>query len=482
MILILTIPAVLAVGIHGILRVRRDEADLVREDLRNLELMAWAVRLAVENAIRDGQLADVRRLVDDMVQHQQLLDRIQIVDRDLNPIVIANLRATAASTPASDLREVIRTGTSRVTYQRGRPSFIAYLAPLSGRDGRVDGALELVRLASAVDRQRTAAAVDVVGRLSLLLLVIVVTTIVVMQRQVLRPLARLTQAIERLGRGPSSEPLPVDRRDELGRVAQAFNAMTTRLDAAQRKVLEETERAVELERQLRQSATLAVAGRLASALAHEVGTPLNIVSGRAEVVLKSLSADTPARKDLEIIIAQIERIARTFGSVLDMVRPHRPELRPTALSGILHELLPLLSYTARVRGVELVAAPAIDIPDVLADSAQIQQVLINLVLNGVEATAAGGQVVVSIEDAKHEGRPGVALAVSDTGSGIAPEHVARLFEPFFTTKPRGQGTGLGLPICRDIVTAHGGTIDVETRLGAGTTVTVWLPEPEEAET
>jgi two-component system, NtrC family, sensor kinase len=475
-ILILIIPAVMTVGAHGVLRVRQEEADLVRENRENLELMARAIQLAVENALRDQQLADVRRLLIDMVERQEQIDRIRLFDRQLRPTIVSNPLAIGESIPAGNLGEVMRTGHAESFYQRGKPSLLYYLAPVRGRDDSVEGVMEIVRLASAVDRRRTAAIVDVIVRLSILLVVIVVTTAIAMQRQVLRPLARLTEAIERLGRGPSSASLPVTRRDELGRVAESFNAMAQRLDGAQQKLLEETERAVGLERELRRTATLAVAGRLASALAHEVGTPLNIVSGRAEVVLKSLAESQPQRKDLQIIIAQIDRICRIIGSVLDVVRTHKPELRPTAVAEVIEELLPLLHHTARQKGVELTAASDADVPTVLADSAQLQQVLINLVLNGVEATPTDGRVDVTVQARKHQGRPGVAIAVRDTGSGIAPEHLSRLFEPFFTTKPRGQGTGLGLPICRDIVQGHGGDIAVESSVGTGTTMTVWLPE------
>src|SRR5262245_204944 len=281
-ILILTIPAVLSVGAHGVLRVRQEEAELVRENRDNLELMARAIQLAVENALRDDQPADVRRLLDDMVERQGLIDRIRLFDRDLKPTIVSHPLAIDESVPAEHLGQVMWTGRPETFYQRGQPSVLYYLAPLRGRDGTIDGSMEIVRLASAVDRRRTVAVTDAIIRLGILVLVIVVTTTVVMQRQVLRPLARLTHAIEGLGRGPSGGGLPITRHDELGRVAESFNAMAERLDAAQRRVREETEHAVKLERELRRTATLAVAGRLASALAHEVGTPLNIVSGRAE--------------------------------------------------------------------------------------------------------------------------------------------------------------------------------------------------------
>jgi signal transduction histidine kinase len=135
----------------------------------------------------------------------------------------------------------------------------------------------------------------------------------------------------------------------------------------------------------------------------------------------------------------------------------------------------LLRYAARQRHVTLEADLAPALAPMLADASQLQQVLINLVVNAVEATPAGGRVTVRATPQVRAGITGVTLAVVDTGSGIAPEHLPRLFEPFFTTRPRGQGTGLGLAISREIVRAHRGEIDVETSLGEGTTMTAWIP-------
>jgi signal transduction histidine kinase len=299
-----------------------------------------------------------------------------------------------------------------------------------------------------------------------------------LQRQVLRPLARLMDGIQRLGRGEYGQPLPVERRDELGRVAEAFNDMTGRLDAARQELEAETERALDLERQLRQAATLAVAGKLTSSIAHEIGTPLNIISGRAEFLLKAAPPDSPDRRDLESIVAQIERISRTIHALLDTVRIQPLALRPTAIVECMDAFLPLLRHAARRRGVSLETAIPDGLPPVLADPAQVQQVLINLVLNALDATAEGGEVVVAAKLSQREDRSGIAVTVSDTGSGIAPGLLARVFEPFFTLKPRGEGTGLGLAICRDIVRVHGGEIDVCSELGSGATFTFWLPLAE----
>jgi signal transduction histidine kinase len=474
-VLILTIPTVLAVGAHGALRVQQQEARFLEQDRRNLAITARAIQIAVENALRDRQVADARRLLVDMVERQDVIDRIRLFDRQVRPLLVSNPLTIGETVPAAALGQVIASGRAELIYQAGPPSFLYYLAPLRGRTGAVEGAMEIVQLPSAVDERRQAAILDVVVRLGILIVVIVATTTLAMQRQVLRPIARLTGALRRFGRDQSVVALPVERRDEVGQVAEAFNEMAVQLDGARRRLQAETERVVELEHQLRRAATLAVAGRLATALAHEVGTPLNIVSGRAEGMLKTLPPEDPGRHDLEIIIAQIDRISRIINSLLDTVRPHRPLLRPTAVADVLSPLLPLLRHAARQRDVALEAETASPLPAIQADASQLQQVLINLVVNALEATPAGGRVTVRAASLERAGAAGVAIAVADTGSGIAPEQVPRLFEPFFTTKPRGQGTGLGLAICLEIVRAHGGDITVETAVGDGTTMTAWIP-------
>ena len=471
-VLILMIPTVLAVAGHGVLRVRQEMAQVVHEDRQDLEITARAIQIAVENALRDSQMSDARRLLTDMVERQELIDRIRLFDPEVQLLLVSNPLAIGEAVPTRALREVIEAGHHEIFYQAGPPSYFYYLTPLRGPAGRFEGAMEIVRLASAVDRRRREALIDIVVRMGILMVAIVATTLLAMQRQVVRPVAELTRALRRFGREQSVEPLPVTRRDELGQVAEAFNEMAVQLETARRGLQTETERVVELEQQVRRAATLAVAGRLASALAHEVGTPLNIISGRAETLLKALSPDHEAREDLKAIIGQIDRISRTIGSLLDTVRPRRPELRPTRLADVLEPLVPLLGHAARQRGVTLETAVAPDVPALLVDTGQLQQVLINLVVNALEATTAGGRVTVRVSRTEERG---AAITVADSGTGIAPEHVARLFEPFFTTKPRGQGTGLGLPICREIVRAHGGDMTVETKLGAGTTVTAWLP-------
>jgi signal transduction histidine kinase len=469
LVLIISLPAVLAVSIHGLLRVRQEEAQVLREERQALALTAAAVQIAVENALRDRQLADVKRVLSQIVDERESVDRVRLFSPDLVPTVVSNPWALGDAVPTEVVRRVIATGIGEGDYERrGTRSYLSYVVPVRGRSGDVEGALEIVQLATATDRRLREALVDILVRLGLLVALIIIPTVVVLQRQVIRPLSRLSEGIRTLGRDRAGPPLPVERPDELGEVAHAFNDMAQRLGL-------ETERSMDLENRLRRTATLAVAGKLAASLAHEVGTPLNIISGRAEFMLKSLGQDDPRREDLEGIVAQSERISRIITSLLDGVRPQKLQLEAIQPAALVDQLFPLLRHTARQRDVALVRDVRADLPPIQADPAQLQQVLINLVLNALDATPPGGRITITATEAPRDRGDGVAIAVSDTGTGIAAGLLPRVFDPFLTTKRRGSGTGLGLAICRDIVRAHGGDISVESTLGSGSTFTVWLP-------
>ncbi|MBI4562900.1 MAG: HAMP domain-containing protein [Candidatus Rokubacteria bacterium] len=482
LILVLVIPLILVIGVYGFSRIRQEEAQLLNEDRRNIALTARAVQIAVENALRDRQISDIKRLLSEMVEDQEQIDRIRLFDKRLRPTLVSNPLSIGEEIPAEALSRVIKTGQPEGFYQRRRKEFVLfYLTPLRSSRGEIQGAMEVVHLAARVKQKVQAATRDIWLRLGVLILAVAVLAGFILQRQVLRPLARLLEGIRGLGQGQLGPPLPVERRDELGRVAEAFNRMAEQLETARLRLLAETERTLDLEQQVRQAETLAVAGRLATGLAHEIGTPLNVVSGRAEFLLQALRPDDSRRQDLEVIVAQIDRISGIIRSLLDMVRPQKPDVQPTALASILERLFPLLRHTARRRAVTLTSSLPRDLPRLLADANQLQQVLINLLMNALEATPAGGRVEVNAISARHAGRPGVAISVTDTGPGIPPDLLPRVFESFFTTKPPGQGTGLGLAICRDIVRAHDGEIQVESQGGVGTTFVVWLPQAEESQ-
>jgi signal transduction histidine kinase len=281
----------------------------------------------------------------------------------------------------------------------------------------------------------------------------------------------------------------VRRQDELGRLAGEFNTMRQRLAAAHERLAASQRARRRIESDLRRAEQLASLGRFAAGVAHEIGTPLNVISGRAETLLQRLRGDAAGERGLGIISEQIDRISRIVRGVLDFARARELRIVPTDLGRTIGAVVALVEEQFQVRGitVEVVVAPAL--PMLAADPDQLHQVFLNLVVNAGDAMPAGGRLRVAAQLAERSGpepgaavRPCLAVAFEDTGTGIAPGNLERVFEPFFTTKEVGGGTGLGLAISYGIVREHGGWIDITSSVGSGTCVTVCLPLGEPART
>ena len=479
LLLVLLLPLTLVVGAYAVVRVRHEARLLADEEQRHVAVTARAARIAVESALRIRRPPEVQRLLAELVQDQEQVQRIRVLveRRRSRPEFVASPEEPEPSASLAPLQQVMRTRQEETHVEGGGSARrLLYRLPISTTRGEVDGAVEITFVLGDPDIKASQAMQDVLLRLGILALALAALTGLVLQRQLLRPLSRLTQSIRALGEGRPGPSLPVTRRDELGAVAAAFNRMADQLDAARRRILADRERALDLEQQLRHAETLSVAGKLASGIAHEVGTPLNIISGRAEMIFASLPPDHPAREDVQIIVEQIDRISAIIRSLLDTVRLRKPEIQGVPVQPAVTGVLALLEHLARRRGIVLEAQVPADLPEVAADPAQLQQVLLNLLMNAIEATPDGGRGAVEARATVHGGQPGVSVSVIDTGVGIPPEARSRIFDAFFTTKAPGQGTGLGLAICRDIVRDHGGTIGVQSRPGQGTTFTVWLPQ------
>jgi signal transduction histidine kinase len=237
-----------------------------------------------------------------------------------------------------------------------------------------------------------------------------------------------------------------------------------------RRVEDQDSELREVARRARVAEELASVATLAAGLAHEIGTPMGVIRGHAELLEKSVS-DERGRWRLQTIQEQIDRISRIIAALLDVARPHPPDFRPTRLSDVAERTLSFLSEKFARRGIDVVRELG-DTPIVMADADKLQQVLLNLYVNAVDAMPDGGTLRVLL-DTDERGWP--RIRVRDTGIGISRDHQSRIFEAFYTTKGAGAGSGLGLAVVRSIVRDHGGTIDVESHPGAGTEFRIGLP-------
>jgi len=288
--------------------------------------------------------------------------------------------------------------------------------------------------------------------------------IVVLAYVIQRPMVELQEKIAQVSEGNLNVAVGFSRRnDEIGDLGRNFNHMMLQL----RESREEIER---LHRtQMSRAEHMATLGELATGLAHEIRNPLAGIAGVIEIVSRDLPATSPARAVVKDVRQEIARINRTLTDLLETARPHPPQVRLSNLNTTVEHAVMLARQQVLSKPIKIELQKAPDLPEVEHDSDQIHQVLLNLLLNAVQAMEGAGTVCVEVGS-----QTGYAsLTVSDTGRGIAPQHLSNIFRPFYTTK--GNGTGLGLSLARRIVEEHHGRIEVSSVVGKGSKFTVLLP-------
>lgn len=304
-------------------------------------------------------------------------------------------------------------------------------------------------------------------RLSLLLggvfAVGVIGTAWVVAGGIVAPIERLVEATRRVGKGELDISVQVEEGDEIGELGRAFNEMTRELSEASSRVRELHRREIERAQQL------ATVGELASGVAHEIKNPVVGISNGLDLVRRHVKDDEDLVPIMEEMTRQLARIEMAVRDLLSFARPATPKLAPADAERIAERAVRLVQPAAERAGVSLRLEPGVALPELQVDAELVGQALVNLLMNAVQATSAGGRVRVSTE-----ARDGAVLfRVSDTGRGIPERDRESIFKPFFTT--RHSGSGLGLSITREIVERHGGRLEVESRLGAGSTFTAILP-------
>ncbi len=278
-----------------------------------------------------------------------------------------------------------------------------------------------------------------------------------------RPMIELQEKIQRVGEGDLNVWVGFAKRnDEIGDLGRNFNRMVEQL----RRNHDEIER---LHRtQMSRAEHLATLGELATGLAHEIRNPLAGIAGVIEIIGRDLPATSPARAVVKEVRQEINQINRIVSDLLDTARPRQPQIRRSDLNATVEHAVMLARQQALSKPL-LIEFKKVSLPDVEHDSDQIHQVLLNLLLNSIQAIDAKGFIKVGLE----QNGDNAVITVADNGRGIAPEHLPNIFRPFYTTK--GNGTGLGLSLARRIVEEHHGRIEATSSVGKGTTFVVTLP-------
>lgn len=329
--------------------------------------------------------------------------------------------------------------------------------------------------------------------ISVFLLVVILTLF--FSRAINRPIQRLVRAMSEAEQGKLNVEVSIASKDELGLLTDHFNRMlsrinqfneelTRRVETATRELAQRNEELrmaneslFQAQRQLVQSEKLSALGHMAATMAHEIGTPLNSISGYIQLMLtEGNDSDVMARR-LKIIESQLDRLTQTIRNLLHSTRQPEPQLQALDLNQLLEAIVNLTQPGMSMRGINLVRQLHDSLPPVSGDPGLLQQVFLNLVINALDAMPDGGVITLSTssgEDFPQNGQY-VEVVVSDNGTGMSDEVRRKAIEPFFTTKEPGKGAGLGLAICDEIIRSHHGKLEIESQEGEGSTIHVQLP-------
>jgi two-component system NtrC family sensor kinase len=303
-----------------------------------------------------------------------------------------------------------------------------------------------------------------------------------------RPIGQMVAATHNIIAGRFDQEVQSDSHTEIALLAESFNAMLHSLRqmrgdleewgrTLEEKVRQRTEELVAMQARVAQSERLASIGMLAAGVAHEINNPLGGILALTGLTVEDMRVDDPNRENLEEVIRQTERCRDIVKGLLAFSRQSKSNIQLLDLNKVIEDTLFLVTKQALFFNIKLVQNLAPELPRVLADGSQCQQVFMNILMNAVQAMDERGTITIVTRHLIPE--KCVEVAISDTGHGIPPQQIDRIFDPFFTTKASGKGTGLGLSIAYGIVTTHHGTISVRSEVGKGSTFTVRMPIADE---
>jgi two-component system, NtrC family, sensor kinase len=343
------------------------------------------------------------------------------------------------------------------------------------------------------------------------ILVILITVTLLFGKLVGTPIQKIVEAMSRAEKGDLEAEAHIRSRDELGELGRHFDRMlktiretheqnvqllsrvnqfneelTRKIEAATSELAKRNEELkllnealFESQRQLSQSEKLAALGQVTATMAHQIGTPLNSISGYIQLMLQEGNLQPTDQDRLKIIESQLDRLSDSVKTLLSFTRQPKPQLKSLDVNSILVELIHLSEPWLHARGVKLFSSLSPDLPPVLGDPTHLQTLFLNLITNALDAMPNGGLLKIKTQEvpaqSSSEGERWLKISITDTGIGITEESKKRIFDPFFTTKKIGEGTGLGLAICEKIVKEHFGRLEVESEVGRGSSFFVLIP-------
>lgn len=420
------------------------------------------------------------------------LELISEANRDDNPVKIrlVLLRDCEAKfrplIQQSELTAVVAGQEVQVTREPGsRNGLYCSYIPLTQNE-QVIGAIEVSESLSYLTEYHDATVTRIQVLTASLVLLGTIYTALLGYLLIGRPLQSLMERVRAISSGEIRQPPLIHSKDELGELATALDEMCQHILHARDELQAESKAHIDALEQLRHTDRLQTVGRLAAGIAHELGTPLNIISGRAGLIAKGRLQPELIIESSHVIKEQSDRMTGIIRQLLDFARSRTPKRHSTELRTLIQQTIKLLEPLARKKKLQLDLSSELPEFHLMLDAGQIQQVLTNLIVNAFHAVEVGGHI--SIEYGRKRGRPPGQqsgedqdfgfITISDDGVGIPSKDLPQIFEPFFTTKEVGEGTGLGLSIAYGLIQEHRGWIEALSELNKGSQFTIFLPLDE----
>lgn len=366
------------------------------------------------------------------------------------------------------------TGTRETIFIDAAVEYYAVVRPIRNSTGELQGAVEVVFSLDVINEILA----DLVRKFVIFILLTAfllgIVIYIISHWSISQPIARLKEASEKLGHGDLGLRIEKSGARELDDLIEEFNRMAYNIEQqhANRELLF-TEK-ITLEKTLRHRDKLASIGQLASGLAHEIGTPLNVITGRGEYLLKKMSVDHSEAKNIKIIIRQAERITKIMQQLLTFARKPAAQFEEITLEKVASEAFSLCQLRQRKKQPQILLEFDLEVSHLMADEDGFRQLFVNLMLNSFHALSSGGKIRITSRREQENKKESIIL-YEDNGSGVPPDKKDRIFDPFFTTKDVGEGTGLGLFIVANIVQEHQGRIELDYDFTGGTRFVIHFP-------
>ncbi len=469
----------LGVGIFTLFHLYREQTHLITTTRHHANMLLGTIEKSIFNSMRLGNTSEVQAILE-TVGHGHGMTGVRIFSPEGIILKSANPSEIGTRIDPHDYALFKNKTSEGVIQNQGGGRVLAMVRPIvsdercfrcHGNGRRVIGVLNMnFSLAEMYLQLRETSQLFIVSTL-LILGSLAAGISVVMIRFLRRPLEKITQCMAQVEEGDLTVRMQPVQDDEIGQLMTGFNSMVDHLARAKN----------ELERyhyqQMERVDRLASVGEMAAGLAHEIKNPLAGISGAISVLSDDYPEGDQRREIMLQIQGQIGRLDKTVNDLLYFGKPGKPEFAFADINELLKQTLLFVAQHPEAKKVNRVDELTRDLPAVWIDHKQIQQVILNIALNAMQAMTEGGVLTVQTDRIHQDKSDWVQICISDTGPGMSAEILAKIFTPFFTTKT--QGTGLGLPICRQLMENNGGSLEVESEPGQGTRFVLLLPVLDE---